>query len=218
VKPVPRRSLVIERTRRDILEAAARAFARSGFVRVTMKDIASEAGYTAASLYTYFDSKEEIFAALGSLLHEEVMATFEERLPRGLSFAQRVEILLRRQLELADRRRGAFTIFFGLCEATPLQALGARSCAPMREPKNAGMDAYVERLAQWIRDAGLECAIGPHQPEDLARALTGIARAFFFEWLLTKDGSLADRAGLVLDLFLHGACGPAIEARVAGKG
>jgi AcrR family transcriptional regulator len=50
----------IARIREDIVEAAARAFSRHGHRRVTMQDIAREAGYTAASLYTYFRSKKEI--------------------------------------------------------------------------------------------------------------------------------------------------------------
>jgi len=46
----PRRAREIARTRQDILEAAARAFARNGYQAVTMQEIAREAGYTAASL------------------------------------------------------------------------------------------------------------------------------------------------------------------------
>jgi AcrR family transcriptional regulator len=204
----PRRDRVIERTRHDILEAAARAFAKSS-ARVTMKDIATEAGYTAASLYSYFESKEEIFAALAQFLQEELMATFDEKLPKGLSFAQRLEILLRRQLELADRRRAAFGVFFTTSEATPLHAMGARCPALGRGGRHkAGFDAYVERLARWIRAAGKECAIGVHNPDDLARALTGISRAFFFEWLMLEQRHrLADLAPLVLELFLYGALG-----------
>jgi len=47
-----------------ILEAANKVFAKMGFEKATMNDIASEAGYGKASLYFYFKSKDEIFDAL----------------------------------------------------------------------------------------------------------------------------------------------------------
>ena len=54
----------LERTRRDILEAAARAFAARGLVGATMEDVAQEAGYSVGSLYNYFDSKDDIYQSL----------------------------------------------------------------------------------------------------------------------------------------------------------
>jgi AcrR family transcriptional regulator len=48
----------------QILSAAERCFARSGFHRTTMNDIAGEAGMSAGNLYRYFDSKDEVVAQL----------------------------------------------------------------------------------------------------------------------------------------------------------
>jgi AcrR family transcriptional regulator len=45
------------RTRGTILEAAARVFARDGYVEARMLDIASEAGLSTGGLYRYFDNK-----------------------------------------------------------------------------------------------------------------------------------------------------------------
>lgn len=53
-----------ERTRRRIIQAAARVFARRGFDGASMKAIAEEAGLTDAALYYYFRSKREILDAL----------------------------------------------------------------------------------------------------------------------------------------------------------
>jgi len=50
--------------RKQIIEAAGRVFAKVGFEKATMNDIAREAGYGKASLYFYFKSKDEIFDAL----------------------------------------------------------------------------------------------------------------------------------------------------------
>ncbi len=53
-----------ERTRKRIIQAAARVFARRGFDGTSMKAIAEEAGLTDAALYYYFRSKREILDAL----------------------------------------------------------------------------------------------------------------------------------------------------------
>lgn len=58
-------------TRTTILEAAARVFARDGYVEARMIDIATEAGLSTGGLYRYFDNKTEVLAAVIADLHEE---------------------------------------------------------------------------------------------------------------------------------------------------
>jgi AcrR family transcriptional regulator len=48
----------------DILEAAIRCFARTGYDRTKMDDIVRESGLTKGGIYWYFKSKREIFLAL----------------------------------------------------------------------------------------------------------------------------------------------------------
>src|ERR1017187_9293866 len=76
-----------------------------------MQDIAREAGYTAASLYTYFKSKQEIVDAMVTLLTDEYIRVFDEPIPSALSFRQRFELVLQRQLELAEKRHYIFVGF-----------------------------------------------------------------------------------------------------------
>lgn len=49
-----------ETKRNSIREIAAKVFARNGFERTTIRGIAQEGGISAASIYYYFDSKEEL--------------------------------------------------------------------------------------------------------------------------------------------------------------
>ncbi|NWG25779.1 MAG: TetR/AcrR family transcriptional regulator [Pseudorhodoplanes sp.] len=50
--------------REEILEAARRCFARSGFHQASMQEICAEAGMSPGNLYRYFPSKEAIIAGL----------------------------------------------------------------------------------------------------------------------------------------------------------
>lgn len=48
----------------QILDAAMAVFAREGFAKARMDDIAEEAGLSKGTLYLYFDSKDALIAAL----------------------------------------------------------------------------------------------------------------------------------------------------------
>src|SRR5438874_8380300 len=63
-----------EQTREQLVEAAARVFARRGYHRATVDEIASEAGFTIGALYSNFAGKEELFLALADRQVEERVA------------------------------------------------------------------------------------------------------------------------------------------------
>jgi AcrR family transcriptional regulator len=56
-------------TRARLLDAAAAVFARRGYRRASVEEVASEAGYTIGALYSNFAGKEEVLLAL---LEQEV--------------------------------------------------------------------------------------------------------------------------------------------------
>ena len=59
-----RRQARVERTRAELLAAAARVFAARGFEGASVGDIAAEAGYTKGALYAHFGSKGDLFLDL----------------------------------------------------------------------------------------------------------------------------------------------------------
>lgn len=50
--------------REQILDAATRAFARTGFAATSLDDVAAEAGVTHVILYRHFDSKTDLYRAV----------------------------------------------------------------------------------------------------------------------------------------------------------
>lgn len=59
-----RRQQKADRTRADLLDAAATLIAAKGYEGASVGDIATEAGYTKGALYAHFGSKEEMFLDL----------------------------------------------------------------------------------------------------------------------------------------------------------
>ncbi|MCB2073661.1 MAG: TetR/AcrR family transcriptional regulator [Novosphingobium sp.] len=70
--------------RTAIVAAAWRAFRRNGFERTTMSDIVAIAGGSKATIYNYFESKDELFAAaLDHGLRNASEAPFRELAGQG---------------------------------------------------------------------------------------------------------------------------------------
>lgn len=62
--------------REEILDAAARCFARSGFHQTSMQEVCAEAGMSPGNLYRYFRSKESIIAAIAERDRAQAAADF----------------------------------------------------------------------------------------------------------------------------------------------
>jgi AcrR family transcriptional regulator len=61
----------LEARRRQILDAAAKCFAREGFHRTSMQDIVRESGISAGLVYRYFTGKDDVIAAIVDEWHDQ---------------------------------------------------------------------------------------------------------------------------------------------------
>jgi len=197
-----RKPQLVTRTREAILDAATAVFAQQGYHAVTMKDIASAAGYTAPSLYNYFASKEEIFAALLERIHQANLDSLDEPVPSGLTFAQRLELLVRRQLDVRTRHADAFALFMRL------QSGGMPSEELARWTQQA-FTGFLDRLTRWMSESASAAELREHDPETLAYHLWGTMAADHARALLGRDTQADVQAHTqrIVALFLHGARG-----------
>ena len=102
-------------TRRDLMDAARRIFARDGFEMARLEDIAAAAGKTRGAFYANFRDKEDVFFALfeENLLHEK--RQMREQLSEAGSEKERIEIVAQHlRSALSDRRRMLLAIEFKL--------------------------------------------------------------------------------------------------------
>jgi AcrR family transcriptional regulator len=61
----------LQARRRQILDAAARCFAREGFHRTSMQDIVRESEISAGLVYRYFTGKDDVIAAIVDEWHDQ---------------------------------------------------------------------------------------------------------------------------------------------------
>ncbi len=198
-----RREREIAHARTDILEAAIRAFAGAGLHNTTMQDIAREAGYTAASLYTYFKSKQEIVDAMVTLLTDEFIQVFDVPVPSGLSFRQRFEMVLQRQLDLIDKRHNIFVGFLS-DHTNESMCAGDETGRAFHE----NFERRIGRLAAWLKANAAPEDVGCYSPDILARTLFGMAFGLLHRWgVEEKHESFGKFAPLITDLFFDGVSG-----------
>lgn len=194
--------------RRRILEAAVKVFARRGYFGAKVSEIARKADVADGTIYLYFRSKEDILVSL----FDEVMTEHLERSRREL-----------RRIDGAPARLRAVA-------AHHLRLFGEnRDLAVVFQVELRHSTKFLERFtASWLQDyfALLGDVIEQGQREgslrrDLPRKI--VTKAFFgaldemvTSWILGKrDYDLAQLAGPVVDLFLHGAATSARREPVA---
>ena len=84
----------IDKATRRILEAALTLFARHGFQRTSMADVAVEAKISRATLYNRFNDKRALFETIASTLVTDALAAAEGAWVEGATFAANLEASL----------------------------------------------------------------------------------------------------------------------------
>jgi AcrR family transcriptional regulator len=92
-------------TRRDLMEAARRIFARDGFEMTRLEDIAAAAGKTRGAFYANFRDKEDVFFALFEEILRREKRQMGEQLSEAGSEDERIEVLAQHMLALVGNRR-----------------------------------------------------------------------------------------------------------------
>jgi TetR/AcrR family fatty acid metabolism transcriptional regulator len=107
--PIPRslapdaRSARTEQRRARLLEVAAACFAKHGFAKTRMDDVAAAAGVSRALVYQYFPSKEELARQVHDHMLEEWSAAVDRAIAEAPSAAEALAAWLR--INLTDVRR-----------------------------------------------------------------------------------------------------------------
>ena len=113
--PASRQHARTEATRRRLLAAAEKIFARVGFEAARLEDIASLAGYTRGAFYANFDDKEDIFFALLEQWINGRVAEVNALLEKQIGPAERLRALRGHYAQIAkDRRLALLSLEFKL--------------------------------------------------------------------------------------------------------
>jgi AcrR family transcriptional regulator len=132
--------------RRDILAAARKQMAERGYLGLNMRDIAAGAGVSPGTLYSYFATKEEIFARL----YGEAVVAHNERIAPLCESATELEPFLLELIAAHLDLHGTYGRYFGLWTA-----LAAEGTKPAPDDSRAGRrgDRLPDSLTAELREA-----------------------------------------------------------------
>jgi AcrR family transcriptional regulator len=187
--------------REAILDAAERVFAARGFTGVRMSDVAAEAGMATGTLYNYFENKGEILGSLmrarGNDLLRELEATHEtERDPLA-----RIERMVQATFDYVEKHRAGYKMLVEM--APPEIALRQFGGPGMLEVHARYLALFETAVAAAVRARRLRSKFPARDLAIfLAGAMDGLARTSI---ALDDRIRLADKAGMVMELFLSGA-------------
>src|SRR5207245_8821186 len=113
--------------RTQILAAAAVVFARKGFDRATVTEIARAAGLAEGSIYNYFRSKEELLVYIPSQLAQPVLAALLEQAPMPRPVEEMEALLLLLDGAMVERVRTHSSFLKVFISALPLLSPASRA-------------------------------------------------------------------------------------------
>ncbi|MEU5279437.1 ScbR family autoregulator-binding transcription factor [Streptomyces asoensis] len=181
------------RTRRQLLNAAATAFAEKGFPSVTLQDIADRAEVTKGAVYFHFTNKEAVAVAVTEEFYTQLPAIAESVTARLLPPLDAVaELLLQTAVALRDN---------------PVMQAGARLQiernlvdADMPTPFSEFTHLITELLAQARHEGTLRTTT------DIASMARVIVAAFFgsqhISWVQHNRADLTERVREIIDVTL----------------
>ncbi|MBA9005429.1 TetR/AcrR family transcriptional regulator [Thermomonospora cellulosilytica] len=174
-RPSPReirRRQRIELSREQLLETAEELFARNGYYETSLKDVAEMCEFSVASIYSFFDSKEDLYLAVlmrrGAGQREEMGRLAAEEMPAG----ERLVAMVRAQIE--HRRRYPA---WGQLHAQ-MTKIGGRASGDVPELYRTFYQELVGLLAGVIAEGQHEGTIRPGDPHALARLCSALIDSF----------------------------------------
>ena len=184
--------------RRQILEAAVCVFARTGFHKSRVSDVAKAAEVADGTIYLYFKSKDDILISI----FEETMGEMIEG----------VQTAMAEHEDPLDQLRSFATFHMGNVEshtdvAKVLQVELRLSNTFMKEYRPTRLQEYMDIIGRVIEEGQASGVIRTDvNPIIIRRAFFGALDEIAMQWILTPQAryGLAESAEQIADLFVRG--------------
>jgi TetR/AcrR family transcriptional regulator, fatty acid metabolism regulator protein len=181
----------------QIIDAAIRVFARTGYYNSRVSDIAREAGIASGTIYLYFKTKDEILVSL-----------FRDKMAEWVAFARR-EIAT--EADPVAKIRRLVALHFSVLEANPdlaevVQVELRQGHKFFRGASAHEISAYFELIGGVLEEGIASGQVRRDLPVKLAtKMLFGAMDQLATSWVLGKRAyRLSDAAEAVATIFLKG--------------
>ncbi len=203
----------IKENRKFILQAAEKIFSKKGYSQSSMDDIAREAQFSKATLYRYYPSKSEMFAAVIMESFQEALRGFQLIQRKPLKAEDKVRELIHYTLSYYKKKENFARVF--LMERNAMKRAlnldihdhvmpgGSREILP-QEFKQIFTSFYCTMRA--IIQEGIDGGEFRHlDPAEACYILGALLRGFHFRgFLLEKTYTVEESTDVLHHYFMHG--------------
>jgi AcrR family transcriptional regulator len=165
-RPNPVRSARTAQRRLQILEVASQCFAKEGFSRTRIDDVAAAAGISRALVHHYFGSKEALAHAVQDHMFEDWTAAVDRALAESDGVLDALTRWLR--VNLADTRRRPLLLAI-LAEDAASVLVGWQEAA--RRAMAEWRSKLIALLAQGVGTGELRADLDPESAAEVLRAM-----------------------------------------------
>jgi len=219
-KKLKKKSLKKDRERNlqkeiNILDAALRVFGEKGFEASTISAICRAANISDATLYEYFDSKEEVLFSIPELYTRREIERMQEISHYIHSPTEKLRVIIQGYLEFYERNR-MYTSVALLTLKGNRNFLKSPAYAVIREASRSIVEAFKEGVAEGVFRDDIDGYL-------VRNMVLGFIEHLTIQWLLVgRPESISEYRDILFDMVLRAIEKrreeDSIEVRVTGRG
>ncbi|MFH2220194.1 MAG: TetR/AcrR family transcriptional regulator [Pseudomonadota bacterium] len=191
-----RKRLFNQMIRTDIQEAVINLVTRTGIRRVTMDQVATEAGVSKGCLYLHFHSKKELLESVKEACFEPLVDQLQVVLDGPLPPDQKIESFVRRMFGYFDENQGLFRFLLEEREIAQSQVV---------RQKDSRYRNFVERIAGVLNDGIVAGFFRNLEYRKVASMLLEAMIAMTARRLMDEDPRpVEEDAQLLIEVFIRG--------------
>ncbi|MBP8128531.1 MAG: TetR/AcrR family transcriptional regulator [Candidatus Hydrogenedentes bacterium] len=103
---------LVEKKRRELVNAAVGLFTRKGFHRTTTRELAEAAGWSVGLLYEYVKSKEDVLYLVCEAIHRDMEHALRERIGGAATGRASLEAAIAEYMRVCDRMQDAILLIY----------------------------------------------------------------------------------------------------------
>ena len=183
-----------EQVRREILDAAGRAFARRGFHGASVEAVAAEAGLTTGAVYSNFKSKEDLFLALYDDRIESRARELRDAVGAAGGGAEGLRSAAANATSTLSQDRDWLLLYF---EFALHAARDPKFRRRFRALRRRGLEELTHGIEDGLRQAGADPSAAPSVARAIRAASYGVALEHVLGEGKAEDDTLSDALRMI---------------------
>lgn len=186
--------------RQYILSIAEKLFAKKGFYKTGMADIAKASEFGIGTIYQFFKNKEEIYATLVGKRFDRLFELTKEAISKANTPTEMIKALIKTELSFFEKNYDFLKIFI-----SEHNEIFMHVREDWRKELRGKYHAYIDFVAKIIEEGIRKNEFKDLPPEETATLVIGSCNALIYKWATAQGGkSLIKELPQILEIIFYG--------------